>query len=515
MTKSLKITITANPVSPSSFKDDNLSPMAMDPFKTTSEIEESKTYSEDDPTLNNVTPETSEAEGAAVSPVAIKNKDEKPSVDITSPSMDAGEGATATLQINTKETLASPANVVSPTAPNPPASTTPSSAAAKGGSSSSAIVKSLDNTQEVAVSSDLDEAKTPDSRGGAMADDDGDSSNDDSSYFADPSNLPSPKSGGRRYSFSSNHSAPAPTSGHHASSSGNARESDASLSLSDSDDEENHHSDSGLYPAPRGTPDVYPHRIMRVHSVGSLISTSSQNSSEDPVIHDELNQAAAGRDFGNSGQGEIATGRLSPVQAGHLSFASPTSQMAQPSPPTIMPYQYQYQQNYVHPRAQSAMTSSEDWIAAMASQQPQYTSMHTTGSGWSEGTLNYSDDGDMHAFHNNMGSQNSGSAGGPPNSSLDRNSSRSNQPSNRSNGGGPRSMPPKTLTSSSHADSGIPDEGDDEGDGSYRVYWQRWIMLLYMSVLNLLVSLLMFDCALSIAPVETGSRLHVNVWLNF
>ena len=106
--------------------------------------------------------------------------------------------------------------------------------------------------------------------------DDEDSSNDDSSYFADPNNLPSPGEAGRKYSYGSNVSSnKAPT----------GRESDASLSLSDDSDDNHHGGSKGAFA--QSAPEVFPHqRITRMHSVGSLVSASSQNSDD------------AARDFG-------------------------------------------------------------------------------------------------------------------------------------------------------------------------------------------------------------------------
>ena len=369
--------------------------------------------------------------------------------------------------------------------------------------------------------------KTPDSANSGGGGDD-DSSNDDSSYFADPSNLPSPKSGGRRYSYSSHHSASQQQQQQHhppalfssSRAEGAARESDASLSLSDSDDDfdtddnnnnhnngRQHHprqhlhisSDAGMYPASRGTPDVYPARIMRVHSVGSLMSTSSQNSSEDPMIHEELNQVAIPH-LHSFVPGEIASGRLSPLQAMNHHFGTPSpQQLAQASPPTIMSYQSQQSpyannlpffnnnnnsNNYARPTAHANTTSSEDWIAAMAQQQHYGAggmvvgTTHTTGSGWSEGTLNYSDDGgDAHAFSQN-----------PPKAARNQ-----QQYSNGSGKGGNSRQKSKSraVSSSRSKDrgTGSNDDDSDDEDETYRVYWQRWIMLLYMSVLNLLVRL--------------------------
>ena len=390
-----------------------------------------------------------------------------PNEDTTNVANQTAEPTEDLKETNEKKTLESPAVPINPPSDAPPFTGTMTSPPNV-------------QTQEVTVS-DMDELKTPDS--GVIPDaDDGDSSNDDSSYFADPSNLPSPKSGGRKYSFSSSHSNPNPITALHSSSSvGAARESDASLSLSESDDEDHHQADPGLYPTPRGTPDVYPQRITRVHSVGSLISTSSQNS-------EELEQVAAGTNIYLPG--EIPSGRLSPVPA--LSFGTPTSQMA--SPPTIMPFQYPpYQQNFPHPRAQPIMDiSTEDWIAAMAIQQQQQqqgelprSSVNTASSGGSYGTLNYSDDGEMHAFQQKVNRNTSETKRNAPDRSMPRKKS-----SGRSDGGSSRASSSKAVAASSRATSEIPGDDDDSDDGNetYQVYWQRWIMLLYMSVLNLLVS---------------------------
>lgn len=113
------------------------------------------------------------------------------------------------------------------------------------------------------VVSDLDVSPTPKEEGEetsvrAEPNDDDSSSADDSSYFADPSHLPKPKS---RYP--------------HQHQRQPGRQSDASLSFSDDSDA-----------AGGGVPEVYPQRLTRVHSYNSLVSTtSSQHSSEQPARH--------------------------------------------------------------------------------------------------------------------------------------------------------------------------------------------------------------------------------------
>jgi hypothetical protein len=483
MTQGLTVTIAANTISPSSSSfssKDSLPTVTANPFQTDEMEEESKSRVEDEPMFDMdaaapVTPKEEVNGGLALGeeeqgPAPTEDVKGTAAAPITSVEHEGQQNALKTVTSPTNGTSAS--NYASTTD-----TTTPKSDKI-----------APDRAQE--AMSDMGDAKTPDSFTGKFADDeDNDSSNDDSSYFADPSNLPSPKSGGRKYSFSSHHSAPHASLNRRAADA--ARESDASLSLSDSEDEDgNRHSDSGLFPTPRGTPDVYPQRIMRVHSVGSLISTSSHNSSEDPIVSEELNLVAAGGLIIGA-RGELSSGRLSPVQGSHLSFTSPASvSHPQPSPPTIMPYQYSYQQNYAHPQAQTARSSSaEEWIATMAAnqqQQQKFGIQPKSGSGWSEGTLNYSDDGDMHAFQQN-GSQ--AGRGGGSSGSAQRSASR-NRLTKRSAGGGSKPNGPKVVTLSSRSDSGSPDTAaDDDDDGDYKVYWKRWVMLMYMSLLNLLVSL--------------------------
>eukprot|EP00977_Amphora_coffeiformis_P002621 scaffold491_cov160-Amphora_coffeaeformis.AAC.6 len=384
----------------------------------------------------------------------------------------------------------------------PPA--TPSSALPTAAASVAAAAAASSSAKETLTSPVLSPPAASATTKNQKEDDDGDSSNDDSSYFADPSNLPSPKSGGRKYSFSSHHSAPLIPPSSNASTA--ARESDASLSLSsdDSEDEMHHHSDGGLLlttqqiPSVLGTPDVYPHQgITRVHSVGSLISTSSQNSSEDIHLEEQLLQTNAGGGPRNYLPGEIPSGRRSPD---NFDYGAGTP-LTQPSPPPIMAYQgYPFVQGVPHPRA-GPPGSSEEWIAAMAANQ-QFHPMQATGSGWSEGTLSYSDDGgDVHAFS----SQNRNLGGGSNNNNNINNNSQQPQGNQRSASSSRRSTSgvsgnDKTTTASSRTNStnaGNGDDESDEGDGTYQVYWQRWIMLAYMSVLNLLSD---WTCY-SVAPI--------------
>jgi len=199
-----------------------------------------------------------------------------------------------------------------------------------------------------------------------------DSSNDDSSYFADPSNLPSPKSGTRRYSWAS---APAPRTNN--MNGGLVRQtSDASLSLSDDSDDANihHHSDSGIFYKHQhtlrtgGMVDLQAtYQITRMHSVSSLVSTSSQNSeSSDPSVKDELRDVAREHPFRSTG--ETPTGRKSPLLGHHSTsrnvvYTSTSPHNANPTPPpSILPNYAGQIGEYPHPQVMSA----QEWVASMA-----------------------------------------------------------------------------------------------------------------------------------------------------
>jgi hypothetical protein len=255
-----------------------------------------------------------------------------------------------------------------------------------------------------------------------------DSSNDDSSYFADPNNWTSPKSAGRRL-FSSNASAP-PQLPYHPSS--HARESDASLSLSSDD--------SSMEHRPRApVADLQaPQNMTRIHSARSLMSGSSNESTSLPPHHTPS-------PFGPP----TPTGRLSPTFGHH---AQPVGRMVPPvydtlpppPPPTnAHPLHLPCPQPYpYHPYVRGSMQS--------------HTTHYST-----ESVLAYSEDGE-----GTMG-RSSALVGG---------------------GGGDRGMKP------SYSMGG--DNPEESQQQQFRVYWQRWLMLMYMSVLNLLVSVSCLVCAL-------------------
>jgi len=384
-------------------------------------------------------------------------------------------------------------------------------------------------------------------------DDDDDSSNDESSYFADPSNLPSPKSG--RNSFVANQhfdydTGATPTNRSRADSYGN-RESDASLSLSeDSDDghhvRQNHHQQQ---PRSGGVPELYPHhRITRIHSVSSLVSTSSQYSSDDPNVQDEL-RIAAEQDHPLHG-GSTPSGRKSPVLGQHPPSRNSSNPMMihfgnpLPSPPPILsPQQQQYyalqqQQEYPHPQPH-IMTQEEiaQWTAQGYTFPPYYygapplhnsneSPLSKEGSALSkESNLTYSEDSETaplmskgkHQEVADNGSHNSNTnrrtvnqsgaaAAGGSRSRVDGAGVSSSsghaghvsrrELSSREGGDVLSAQKASARNSGSGGDVANKNSGRDER-GNFKVYWQRWIMLMYMSILNLLSD---WTCY-SVAPI--------------
>jgi len=347
--------------------------------------------------------------------------------------------------------------------------------------------------------------------------DDEDSSNDDSSYFNDPVHLPEPGSG-RRYSFSSNASqGNNSATRQHPRTHSVGRESDASLSLSeDSDDDDNrHHTHQHMYPVyqqppfpqqpmmfnpqhqqpqfimpqlhqPGGVPELYPKQLTRMHSYNSLVSSSQASDNEespsDTSVRDELqNVAIENRMVGDA----TPDGRRSPVpmrgSSNNPFFASPST--VNPSPPTI---HQSYPVGHIpHPQPHS-MTPEElaAWTAmqpaARYAYEPQRGIINSLGSGrsHSQGSdLAYSvDDSDSQVQHGEFTKQRR---------------SKHSRSSGRDNGGrGLRST--DRSVSFSHLE-----QPPTSGRGAFKVYWQRWVMLAYMSILNLLSD---WTCY-SVAPI--------------
>ena len=352
---------------------------------------------------------------------------------------------------------------------------------------------------------------------------DEDSSNDDSSYFNDPIHLPEPGSG-RRYSISSNTSQNSVSRPTLAANTSMGRESDASLSLSeDSDDDDqhphyhHHHPQNPMYPnyqqppfpqqpmmypdpqsqprfmapqqqqqqRPGGVPELYPKQLTRMHSYNSLVSTSSQNSDDeesasDTSVRDELQNVAI---VHGSRTGGTPSGRLSPILGEHPPsrsgapergssnnpfFASPST--VNPSPPTI--HQAYPIGHIPHPQPHS-MTPEE--LAA-------WTAMQSAG----------------YAYDPQRGGMIQ-AIGGPPlqsqNSDLAYSVDSEQQQRKQSPEGQVVNYFSSKQRRSKQSRSGRGGSGDNgelglrksvsfrqddhpKGRGDFKVYWQRWLMLM-------------------------------------
>lgn len=346
---------------------------------------------------------------------------------------------------------------------------------------------------------------------------DEDSSDDESSYFADPSNLPQPGSG-RRYSWSS---------ADHARMHMQRTQSDASLSLSDDSDDEqqrqsttaphhaHHHSDSNIayyhtaFQAPTPTahtaqpfmqpppatiqqpmlhpshifmqgevPEIFPQPIVRRHSISSLASTSSHNSEESDSstsVRDELNNVATMERRVPSRP--TPSGRRSPIMGEHAPtphippFTSPSTVFG-PSPPTIL--QAPYPGILPHPQPWTPEDRAA-WAAAAAAagaanSHMQYFPTELTKSTMSRESFDYSE-------MSGPSSQNRG---------LDQQQQQSRM--RRTSDAEERSSRGRDMTGSSVArGSGGTGGNEDrsmtaeEEDRNFKVYWQRWIMLFVSS----------------------------------
>ncbi|KAL7578379.1 hypothetical protein ACA910_012781 [Epithemia clementina (nom. ined.)] len=332
-----------------------------------------------------------------------------------------------------------------------------------------------DKTQESSGVTDQDAMSSPNNQSSPNNDDE-DSSNDDSSYFADPNNLPSPGEAGRKYSFSSHHSTTKNAKG---------RESDASLSLSeDSEDENNHGGNTHVY-GPREAPEVFPQqRITRMHSVGSLVSTSSQNTDDDMAMRREHRHASRGYDNHNNNSSSGPPDRIMPSQAAHLMYPA----HGQPQPytqglgiPSMVAdnLQYHIPQSYNH---QLTVMGQEQWLSGARNDH----NMQNPG-GPMDGSMQQQQQYNDHMRMNGGPSsyQNSGGAASGNNTGRKTSSRRAPKESKRK--------------SKVREEKPEPEENEDhmDVDGNFKVYWQRWIMLLYMSVLNLLSD---WTCY-SVAPI--------------
>eukprot|EP00542_Grammatophora_oceanica_P002850 CAMPEP_0194062176 /NCGR_PEP_ID=MMETSP0009_2-20130614/76739_1 /TAXON_ID=210454 /ORGANISM="Grammatophora oceanica, Strain CCMP 410" /LENGTH=430 /DNA_ID=CAMNT_0038713819 /DNA_START=73 /DNA_END=1361 /DNA_ORIENTATION=+ len=322
-------------------------------------------------------------------------------------------------------------------------------------------------------------------------DDDDDStvtSDGESSYFA--KHLPSPKSG-TRFSFNDNASASsAPVALYRTNS--QKLESDASLSFSDDDEDDLH---AGHRPQSFGD-NMYssPNGITRVHSVSSLVSSPPPMSTSphaDPTWPANVDvKDVAGR----------------PQSSPPNTFGSATPPIAN------IP---QFQQPQQAPVAGERRRSADAWM--MPQQQQQWVMMmhnsfpadnRSRGGSKESLPLVYSEDDSTtlgsdgmeyalggRAAHRGIqpGQQNHPSSFSGTSSSLDSAGDSNFHAVGGSNGVGKDQERLDSATRSTVATSTDNSDKDNKGETrgrtgrrEYKVYWQRWIMLLYMSVLNLL-----------------------------
>lgn len=369
------------------------------------------------------------------------------------------------------------------------------------------------------------------------------SSSDDDSYFA--KHLPSPKSG-RSFSYSSSGSAQAGTSGSFYQNSVN-RESDASLSFSDESEDEMQHHGVHISPmiSPKGTVadmHLYPQRITRMHSVSSLVSSASEDegsmkqypSSKMSSTSSMSSQTTTGTSSGPSTRNELhdmavasadarlAGGRRSPFMGQHVGagYFIESNPLVHSPPPLLQGYMPP--QGVLHPQPQPM---TPDQMAAWSTsgnaalpyqggqalqgygstmQPPQQTLAGMAPYTGGFGTL--SDQSNLAAY----GDDSNQLAGGfPPfGGPTGLNSwSGSNDPSQQKkkvrpgNGGGFEGGNGKSRSGAQVSDAYGGGKGGDvssmDEQKGFRVYWQRWIMLFYMSLLNLLSD---WTCY-SVAPI--------------
>lgn len=264
--------------------------------------------------------------------------------------------------------------------------------------------------------------------------DDLSSSDDDSSYFA--TQLPAPNS--RRGSYMS-----AASTNYNTIPNTSIDESNASLSFSDDE------SDEELLPNPHLRPlTTADDPITRMHSISSLVSSasSSENVSVSPLP-------------------KLLDGRQAPIM-GQYYFPSPsTSNASTPTPPPMIMQGYVPRGVIYQPQAKLAQPGYGSML--LASQQ--YGTSSNTEVSFAPTTNGSSASAPAP-------SQGTGPTGG-------RDSFSDLKTASKIAGGGGGGV-------------GGPSSGSDN-DGGFKVYWQRWIMLMYMSVLNLLSD---WTCY-SVAPI--------------
>jgi hypothetical protein len=339
------------------------------------------------------------------------------------------------------------------------------------------------------------------------------SSDDDSSYFA--THLPAPNS--RRGSFVSG------SSFYQNSLNG----SNASLSFSDDeseDDEENKspmvHMQSMIAAAAAAAAietttatdmHLFPQRITRMHSVSSLVSSaSSEDGQRNLLLQKPSVESMSSPSTSNTLPPD---GRRSPVmgQAAYF-FASP-NRLPSPPPP-IAGYAASPSGSMIHPQPLQPLQHQQQQFWHQFPPPTMYGSTMLMGTGGFQTFAAYQGGETYDTMDPLVNQLSSGGSGGGMQSSnglTNRNMGGGNDPSRQQQ----QQQQPQPSRGTGTVDDGAqafshlmdrPGGGGGQGalekqngpqDEGFKVYWQRWIMLFYMSVLNLLSD---WTCY-SVAPI--------------
>jgi hypothetical protein len=305
-------------------------------------------------------------------------------------------------------------------------------------------------------------------------DDDSDVSSDgESSYFA--KHLPSPKSSRLSFDAASTKSAPARAAAAEA-----AREYETAASLSFSDDDEDEQ-------ARRRHEDLYFRGIVRMHSPSSLVSADEEQ--QLPPEEPELQRVRHFR--------RLSSGDRPHNNPNHIFNATRSPLPPHASPPLVL--EHYHPMTAIHPQPLTA-EQMQAWIQQHQEMLRQTTersldSNDSAKQSYSTLPMVYSEDEDTGVPEGKNG-------GGGPRS---RGAFRSGQNHTLSAPPAPASQRESRNSdnlavgaeNSNHPTSSEPSDHVDS-DGNFKVYWQRWIMLFYMSVLNLLSD---WTCY-SVAPIS-------------
>lgn len=328
---------------------------------------------------------------------------------------------------------------------------------------------------------------------------DASSSDDDSSYFA--THLPAPNS--RLGSFVSGSSF----------YQNNANESNASLSFSDDESEEKESEQvvnmqpmiaARTQESTATEMNLFPQRITRVHSVSSLVSSTSSDDGHRNLFQ----KPSVESDYPPRTTSVPPDGRRSPVM-GQAAYSYSSPNRLQTPPPPIVGYATSPSGAMVHPQP---IQPQQQQAWQQFAQRSHYGSAMIVG-----GFETFASYGGGETYENleplvNKLSSGSGGAMPPSTGLTNRNASggngndrsqqeqRSQQPTR---GDGTNDQDADTFSRMSHSrgsggGNGAMANPSDPQDKAFKVYWQRWIMLMYMSLLNLLSD---WTCY-SVAPIS-------------